>query len=165
MNALLCSCLHDNGTWSDPFTLTITILTSPKDGASTTSGRPTFKWAKAQEATGYRLQVDNNPDFTTPEIDVPLTARKYRPDTPPPVGNCFWRVQVITGTANSTWMPAWTLTITPKPPARPKLLAPAKNAHTNNTASPFSWWAVSDGHTYQLQVDTDRRFRTPEVEV
>jgi hypothetical protein len=62
-------------------------------------------------------------------------------------------------------MEPWAVTVTPKPPKRPKLVAPAKKSYTNDVTPVLSWEAVTDGDTYQVQVDDDRRFRSPEETV
>lgn len=70
---------------------------APIDDAPAAGPRPTFRWAPAEDATGYRLQVAPSRDFdrplldttvppsTTYTLDQPLSGR-----TPSPL---FWRIR------------------------------------------------------------------------
>jgi hypothetical protein len=43
-------------------------LTAPTDGASGQPLRPTFEWTPAAQATSYTLEVDDDPDFSSPAV-------------------------------------------------------------------------------------------------
>ena len=81
-------------TWS--FTILgfpgIPTLNSPADGHSSCVTTPAFSWGPAPNATGYRLQVDNNADFGTPEISTLAAGTSY---TSPSLaeGTYHWRVR------------------------------------------------------------------------
>jgi hypothetical protein len=150
------------GEWSPPFTFTVTILKAPQDAATTTDTTPTFRWAKATGAAGYQFQLADNPDFVAPLIDEPVTTTKYTPDSPLAHGLYYWRVSVDGG---STWMPAWTLTVTPRLPGKPKQITPANRTLTNDDTPMFGWEAVTDGFVYQIQIDDDKGFHTPDQDV
>src|SRR5689334_11731398 len=50
------------------------VLVSPADGATTSDGTPDLDWDIVSMADHYQVQVDNNPDFSSPEINVNVTA-------------------------------------------------------------------------------------------
>ncbi|MCC6659935.1 MAG: hypothetical protein IT437_03515 [Phycisphaerales bacterium] len=54
---------------------------------------PDFAWGASAGADTYHLQVDDNPLFTTPEIDVVQAGNQYLHPQPLPAGRVFfWRV-------------------------------------------------------------------------
>jgi hypothetical protein len=70
-------------------------LVAPANGSGTSQTTPTFRWDAASVATSseYQLQVDNNQDFSSPEISLTITAREYTPTSALPQGTFFWRVR------------------------------------------------------------------------
>jgi hypothetical protein len=93
-------------------------LLEPADGAMTTDNTPTFRWAAVADNSmpvTYGLQVDNDPDFSSPEIDVSgLVDNLYTPPVGLPFENYSWRVQARDNAGNvGAWSPAWTLQIIP----------------------------------------------------
>jgi hypothetical protein len=157
--------LGNLGGWSDVYSFTVTILRSPKDGSTTRSDRPTFKWYKTDGALNYCLQVDDNADFLSLEINEPaLTKTSFRPDTALPYGLYNWRVSVDTGAGCTTWMEVWTFTITPKPPKKVKLESPTRKWLTNDNTPTMTWKPVTDAARYQIQLDDDKNFGSPAVD-
>lgn len=51
-------------------------------------------WALVPGAT-YRFQMDDDENFSSPEVDEILSSPHYAPESPPPPGSYYWRVQVI----------------------------------------------------------------------
>ncbi|MCI0441056.1 MAG: Ig-like domain-containing protein, partial [Chloroflexi bacterium] len=79
-------------------------LVSPDDNASTEDFTPTFVWTDVTDPSGvtYQLQVDDDPGFSSPEIDVQTSDTTFTvPDLDPlQVGGYFWRVRAIDGAGN-----------------------------------------------------------------
>ncbi|MCS7131387.1 MAG: S8 family serine peptidase, partial [Hadesarchaea archaeon] len=73
------------------------VLSSPADGTSTNDNRPTIRWATVMDPSApvtYRLQVDNDPDISSPEIDVSgISENAYTPSAALADGSYSWRVQ------------------------------------------------------------------------
>ena len=69
-------------------------LKKPKDGSSTHKLK--FQWKKVKGAVEYQIQVDNNADFSSPEIDATSLKNKYKPATMP-FGDFYWRVRARDG--------------------------------------------------------------------
>lgn len=95
-------------------------LTSP--GSTTTDTTPTFQWSSVNDPSTpvtYRLQVDNNPDFSSPKLNISsLSSNSYTI----PAGSALstgttysWRVRAVDGAGNvGPWsFPARTVTISP----------------------------------------------------
>ncbi len=96
-----------DGPWSSKglFTLDMTppgetTLVSPGDGGSAPT-RPTLKWAKAQGANLYRVQIDNNSNFSSPEVDnSSIKNTSYKAPTLP-AGTYYWRVLPLDSAGNN----------------------------------------------------------------
>ena len=85
---------------------------------------------------------------TSTPTDTP-TATETATNTPTP-------------TSTPTNIPTATSTPTPTIPGAPTLVSPPNNSLTNVSAPTFTWSAAVGGYVYQIQLDDDRRFRSPE---
>ena len=149
------------GGWSTPFQFALTNMTSPKDGTTTTSTRPTFEWAAVSGAVEYHFELADNEDFISPVETYTGPNRSYRPVTPLAAGLYYWHVNVDGG----DWMPTWTIVITPAKPGRPALSSPANRTILGDNTPTFEWLAATNGNTYQIQVDDNGDFSSPEQDV
>ena len=129
------------------------ILLAPAAGASITNTALTFSWQGAPFADEYRLQVDNNAGFPSPEFDITLEATSYTPDILLP-GTYFWRLQAlnINGTTTSQTR---TFTIISAANA-----APMRNLYDTPTPT-LTWGAVEWAAGYQIQIADNANFTTP----
>jgi len=73
------------------------LLISPPDGTTTIDTTPTFEWTIGENANNHRLLVDNDPDFSSPEMDNTLgaTDNSYTSSTPLSPENYSWKVIAI----------------------------------------------------------------------
>ncbi|KPL71305.1 hypothetical protein ADM99_11425 [Leptolinea tardivitalis] len=162
---------NEAGPWSPArtFTLdttppTVPVLISPTDDLSPVRVVPTFTWGTVTGATAYQFQltdVDKSTTFTTPGEGVsgtPLTTTSYKPASMVVMDHYTWRVQARDAAGNwSGWSPEWHFQL--KPPlitAAPALKLPAVNVLIN--APTFSWAAVTNAATYDIEIDTDTSF-------
>jgi uncharacterized repeat protein (TIGR01451 family) len=68
-----------------------------------TSATPTLTWARVSWATGYRVEVDNNSTFSSPEfVDNMLTADTFEVTTTP-LADGLWYWRVSARRADGTW--------------------------------------------------------------
>src|SRR5204863_3465450 len=73
-------------------------LVSPADNATTNNIKPAFDWSNSTDPAGandtitYRIQVDNNCDFLSPEINTTTSASDFTPLTSLVDGTYCWRV-------------------------------------------------------------------------
>ncbi|HEY66199.1 MAG TPA: VWA domain-containing protein [Caldilineae bacterium] len=66
---------------------------NPPDGIATTDHQITFGWSNVPDAVGYRLEVDDDPNFGSPELAVDVDVSWYTPTTPFPDGTFYYRVK------------------------------------------------------------------------
>lgn len=93
----------------------IPSLISPSDGSLTNDSTPTFDWNPASASNEYQLQIDNDPDFSSPEIDITTASTDYTPTSGLGDGSYYWRVRGH-NTSNGCdvygpWSSAWSVTI------------------------------------------------------
>jgi len=77
----------------------------PPAGATVDSATFAVSWNPLEGATGYRFQMDNNSDFSSPTVDLTLLAAAYVPSTPVAEDTYYWRVKVIFVGGESSWSP------------------------------------------------------------
>jgi hypothetical protein len=106
-------------------------LVSPPNGTFTNDNTPRLKWTSVTDNTAlttevsgvshYRLQVDNDPDFSSPEINITTTDNRFDIPAPGLVDeNYSWRVRAVDNASNvSDWSPTWTFVIDTIPPQVP----------------------------------------------
>jgi hypothetical protein len=87
----------------------IPTLIAPENGAEISDNTPTFTWTSVSDPSGvtYRIQVDNDPDFSTPEVDAWLLDNTYTSSALADE-NYSWRVRAVDGVGNaSDWSGEW----------------------------------------------------------
>jgi hypothetical protein len=82
-------------------------LLSPADGAFTNDNTPTFDWSDVTDPSipvAYELIVDNNSDFSSPEIflksENALPVSTFTPSSPLPDSTYSWKVRARDGASN-----------------------------------------------------------------
>jgi hypothetical protein len=83
-------------------------LSSPPSG-STSSTAPTFAWSAVPGASSYQIQVDDDDDFSSAEVDSEVSGTSFTPATPLAAGSYHWRVRADTDCGHGAWSPAWSL--------------------------------------------------------
>jgi len=160
--------------WSTTFTFRTALLpptlVSPTPGEILGTTRPTFDWNDVPGATGYTLQVGQNPAFTLLSLNTPVITSTFTmaTDLLPKGAMLYWRVAATGANGPSAWSDVRTLT-SANPPGAPTLLAPLNGSLTTNYAPTLTWSAVipPTGTTldhYQVQVSTSSTFGTTAVD-
>jgi hypothetical protein len=90
------------------------VLVAPADGSTTEDTTPRFDWSSVSTATSYRIQLDDNGDFSSPELDVTTLTSDYTLTLPLSLGTQYWHVQAVNPCGNSAWSQSWTLKIATK---------------------------------------------------
>jgi len=70
-------------------------VTIPSDGAVLLRQDFRLAWYSVPEAIGYRIQIDTNPDFGSPRVNVTVAEPFYAPTTSPDDGDYYWRTQAF----------------------------------------------------------------------
>jgi len=163
----------NEGGWSSAWTLLIdTIppdiptLISPTDGMITNDNTPTFDWSDVAGAENYDLLVDNDADFSSPEIQVTVSLSTYTPTAGLADENYSWKVRARDAANNlSDWSTIWTFVIDTVLPGTPSPSSPADGMITTDNTPTFDWSDVAGAVEYSLQVDDDPNFSSPEINV
>jgi RHS repeat-associated protein len=145
------------------------VLTGPTNAGNSNDSTPAFTWNASTSTAGtpytYEIQVDNNSDFSSPEFTNIGSALNATPSSALPDGTYSWRVRTINvyGAAGA-WSTVWTVVIDTVAPAVPVLSAPTDGTTSTTVRPPFSWGAVTGATQYQLQVDNNSDFSSPELD-
>jgi hypothetical protein len=132
-------------------------LVSPPNGFENTPERPTFSWLQAQGASSYRLQVDNNSNFSSPEIDEDtIVTTSYMATSDMTPGKYYWRV--LSNAPNAEWSNTWSFTISGEAPQQVILSTPSSGAQEMPTTPSFQWQSLEGATTYTLEVSTNTSF-------
>ncbi|MCA9305703.1 MAG: hypothetical protein KDA16_04180 [Phycisphaerales bacterium] len=148
-------------------------LLTPANGATGVSQTPTldFDWSDASGVATYELDVDNNSNFSSPEIaltGLTLSQRTIGGQPLSPGVTYFWRVRAVNGQGTTISTPSsssFTIEVPPMPPGPFNLLSPASGA-TGVSQDPmlnFDWSDSSGADDYDLLVDDNSNFTSPEI--
>jgi hypothetical protein len=130
-------------------------LLAPPDGGSTCDTTPAFQWSVRNGAESYRIQVDDNGDFSSTLIDDTTPEASYTPAAALSLGTYYWRVQALSSLGDSGWSPRGQFAVVSTLPA-PSLSSPPDGWHTCGEHPIFEWSPVSG--SYRIQVDDDGDF-------
>ena len=137
-------------------------LTLPVDRAWINDNTPTFSWLSTVGAEKYELWVDNNPDFSSPEILENIAGNTHTSTSALADGTYYWKVRAL-GADNREigWTSTWTFTIDTVQPAAPTLISPEDNRTDNVMTKTFTWTQPEPNATYRLQICTAPSFDPP----
>ncbi|HIQ04152.1 MAG TPA: hypothetical protein EYH31_00480 [Anaerolineae bacterium] len=166
---------YDYGPWSRPFRFKLEsrVPTNLRldPGGSLVYRTPTFEWDRVQGAAAYRLQVDDDVNFSSPLVNKDTDNTSFTPTDglgPQTVvdGTYYWRVAIQRGFGvYGKWSGVQSFT---KISPTPQPLAPAYDEVLNELPT-FRWTAVLTptdeprlaAPRYQLLIDDDPNFGTP----
>jgi len=90
------------------------LLGAPVDGSRTTDTTPNFAWLAVIGASTYRIQVDDNSDFSSPEIETDTPDLEYEPTLPLSLSAYSWRVLATNSCGDGSWSLAQSFTLVQK---------------------------------------------------
>ena len=159
---------YDHGPWSPAmrFKLDSRLVGNPRLSTGVIANTtPTFEWERVEGASAYKLQIDDDANFSSP-LAVTLNGTSYTPLEPLKDGTYYWRVAIM---RSEDVIGRWTLTMSfVKQSLAPTPLAPINDTVVN--AQPTFLWAAILTPTaepriatplYRLQVDRDPNFGKP----
>ena len=158
----------NRGDWSESWTFTIDTrgpdaptLMAPLNGSLINDHTPNFDWS--DNATVYKLLVDDNADFTHPMIrEDSLTVSEYTPNVPLIDKTYFWRVQAMDRVGNwGYWSEPLCFTIDTRGPDAPTLIAPPNESTFNDNMPDFDW--SNGAAAYNLLVADNADFTHPMI--
>jgi len=151
------------------FQFTVHAQRSPRDESVSRSTRPRFSWTRSRDALRYRLLVDDDSNFGSPEIDLTTDNNRQSSYAPPrdaelPYAIYYWRVDYEMEGGWQVNPVIFQVTVTPRQLGRVRLLDPSNSTWSNDSTPTLTWEAVTDdtGHTvsYEVQVSDQANFRT-----
>jgi hypothetical protein len=125
-----------SGSWSQAWRFERQGFVPGNLQVSVTEATPTFSWQRVEGAATYVLQVDQDPNFTSTDINITSTQTSYTPTSSLANGIYHWRVEVKRKDGEtSAWSPLQTFTLAlPSPdglnPNDPEGTTPSKSAPT-----------------------------------
>ncbi|NOR44384.1 MAG: hypothetical protein GQ534_02270, partial [Candidatus Delongbacteria bacterium] len=141
----------------------IATLISPADASDTFDLTPSFDWSDATDATGYEILVDNNADFSSPEINTTTTSSDYTPGTDLALDTYYWKVRGTNVVGNGEYSSTWSFNILISPPSAPTLITPADVSTIEDPTPAFDWSDASGATGYEILVDNNADFSSPEI--
>jgi hypothetical protein len=87
------------------------VLLLPANGSSTCDDTPTFTWGSVSGATSYRIQVDDDPAFGSPEVEETTASTSYTPASGLAVDTYYWHVLASNAYGESPWSGNWTFAL------------------------------------------------------
>ncbi|MEE9616979.1 MAG: hypothetical protein V3T90_08230, partial [Anaerolineae bacterium] len=121
---------------------------------------PYFEWLPVNGVDSYYIQVGNNSNFSSLEIEDTTSNHYYSPGVPLSPGTHYWHVRV---SGNDQYSSTWSFIIPPTPSA-PSPSLPSNSNSTCNTTPYFAWSPVNGVDSYHIQVDNNSNFSSPEIE-
>jgi hypothetical protein len=86
-------------------------LISPTNGQNLYDLTPYFDWTDATYATAYNITIDNNSDYSSPEVNTEVSVSNYHQTTNLPSGTYYWKVRSKNVMGYSTFTGSWTVNI------------------------------------------------------
>jgi hypothetical protein len=134
-------------------------LVSPADGGFESDNTPTFSWASSVGGVKYELAVDNDADFSSPEVLEGTENLAYTPAAFLADDNYFWRVRAFNADNRSLgWSSSQTFTIDTQPPSASALSLPEDDGVVDTSTPTFKWSRPESGGSYTLAIDNDPSF-------
>jgi len=144
------------------------VLTSPENESEDVFVNETvFTWEPADYADEYGLQVDDDPLFGDPELDLTnLETMTATTDLLEVATIYYWKVIASNEYGDSEWSDTWSFTKEYPPlPDAPTLVSPP-DEQTDVPISPLTlvWNAADNAEGYTAQVSTDPLFEQVDIE-
>lgn len=143
-------------------TLDPPTLLSPLDSALTTDLTPTFDWTDIDGAVSYNLLVDNNSDFSSPEIDTDPVVSTFTPASDMGEGVYYWKVNTAGVSGSGDYSEPYMLELG-SVPSLPVLSSPLNGSDTTDLTPTFEWGDAAGATSYTILADNNSDFSTPEI--
>ncbi len=144
---------------------------------------PIFMWHRLltatvipnEQVTAYRIQVDDDPLFDTPEWtfdteNLSAVPTEADPFTPVAGTDYYWKVYALDGLGGSEigpqsqiWRARFDASRGLPLTSTATLLRPAHGAEFVETTPLLEWWPIQDAAAYELQISTDASFGSGDI--
>ncbi len=143
----------------DPFDLLV-----PADVATDIALSPFFQWTTSAKTDSYHLLVDDNADFSSPEIDLTTFSNSHSVIGDPLAEGrvYYWSVTADNTYGSTPSNPvSRSFTTTGNLPAEFFLALPVNASTITEDAPMFIWQASIFADSYKLEIDDDISFASP----
>jgi hypothetical protein len=151
-----------SATWSlviDSTPPEVPILVSPTDGEVTSDNTPIFTWNSSLGAVQFKLEVDDNNNFSSLLGQEIVGALSFHWSTTIVDGTYFWRIQALDAAGNqSAWSTVRGFQIDTSTPLAPSLINPPASANSVDATPTFEWSAPVGATQYHIQAYTGANF-------
>jgi len=130
----------------------VPTLALPADASSTSDLTPTFDWNDVSGATSYTILVDNNSDYSSPEINQSPTVSTYTPASNLAAGTYYWKVLATNANGSSDYSTSWTVTLT-SGTIIPAVPTPITSSVVSGNVK-FDWPDMADATSYDVYSST-----------
>jgi hypothetical protein len=113
-------------------------------------------WAAVTNATSYRLEEDDNPEFTSPTVRYTGASTQYQVSGKGP-GLWYYRVRASNGFGSSLWSDTQSAGVVTASP----VLSPIDDSGASGGYYLVNWTEVTGAISYELQEDDDPDFGSP----
>ena len=161
----------DYSFWSPPqrFKLASRLVGQPtvSTGAQVNT-TPVFWWDRVEAAAGYTIQIDNDANFSNPEVNKKIDPNAFTLLEPLADGAWYWRVAIRrSDDVRGAWMPTLSfvkhsITTTLLSPANDLVINAQPTFQWTNILTPTEQPRVATPR-YQLQIAADPNFSTPKT--
>jgi hypothetical protein len=132
--------------WDSLFSapVSIPILLSPENGENINPILMALilDWDNSQPADNFLIQIDNDPNFSSPENQVWATVSEYSLTLQDNLW--WWRVMQFRGGENSGWSGVWSFRVDTSAPEPPVLVNPSNGTNDNDNTPELSWQPLSE---------------------
>ncbi|MEM2251342.1 MAG: Ig-like domain-containing protein [Candidatus Hadarchaeales archaeon] len=148
--------------WTFEISLIFPVLVSPENGENLKLP-PTLRWDNLTVADNWEVWVDNDPDFSPPNVILENTSDNYYNLSTLDDGVYYWRVRGWKAGSNMFSEIRW-FRIDTIPPAAPSLVSPSDGENTNDNTPTLVWNNVFENSlpvVYTIEVDNEDTFTAP----
>ncbi|MFH1893920.1 MAG: right-handed parallel beta-helix repeat-containing protein [Candidatus Zixiibacteriota bacterium] len=146
-----------------------TTLMSPSNGASNLDQPILFDWSDVGDADVYQIQIDNNSNFSSPEATYQTSSSSQSVSGLAGTTTYYWRVRSYSNCGGwGNWSTSRSFSTADSgcdPPGAPTVMSPPNGASDVAQPVPTNWNDVSTATLYNLQVDNNSDFSSPNVNV
>ncbi len=114
--------------------------------------QPVLMWHKVPGAITYTIQIDNNSDFSSTLMSMPISDTTFTPFEALTVGSIYWRVK---SNLVDTWSDVDLFII--QPDTIPFLIRYDGDISTA-TKPEFTWYSVKDADSYKIKLADNANF-------
>ena len=120
-------------------------LISPANGENLNDNTPFMDWNPTTGADNYDLQIDNDSDYSSPEVNVTdILTDNYQVTTKLVEGLYYWHVRGENAGGLGPWSDNWVFRIDITAPSAPGLISPAASENLSDNTPTLNWSAVPD---------------------